>query len=71
MTTKPKKKKVRRGTLAALGAALGSIVLTVASDPHVITTVAGRVGISGVTLAVVVLAVKKALVRDDDERDDP
>lgn len=63
-----RKSKVRWGTLGAALGSVAGVVLTVVSDPHVITTVAGKVGLSAAALGVIVTAVKKAVVRDEDER---
>ncbi len=63
-----RKSKVRWGTLVALASSLGGIALTVASDPHVMQSVAARTGVSITIVGAVVGALKKALTRDEHER---
>lgn len=63
-----RKGKIRWGTLTAALGAVGGVVLTVLSDPHVLQSAAGKLGVSVAVLGAVVTAVKKAVVRDDSER---
>lgn len=66
MTVPRRKRRIRFPALGGLVTALTGIIVTVASDPHIITTVAGKVGVSAATLGAVVAAVAKSLTRDDE-----
>jgi len=63
-----KKPKVRWGALTGILTSLAGIAVTLANDPHVITTVAGKLGVSAVLLGTVIAGVTKAVVRKEHER---
>lgn len=66
---KPKRKgKLRWGTLTAALSSVAGVVVAVATEPAVIQTVAGKIGVSAVVLGAIVSAVKKSLVRPEHER---
>lgn len=64
----PRKGKVRFGTLGAVLASIGGAVVTVVSDPAILGTVAGKVGVSTAVLGAIVAGVKKAVTREEHER---
>jgi hypothetical protein len=57
--------------LGGLVSSLAGIAVTVASDPHVLQTVAGKLGVSAAVVGAVVAAVAKSLHRDESERHAP
>lgn len=63
-----RKGKIRFGALGALAAKLGSVALVVASDPGVLSSVAGKVGVSSAILTSIVQAITKPIVRREYER---
>ena len=64
-----RKAKIRWGSLGAVAATIGGTVLTVLSNPAVLASAAGKIGISATVLGGIVAGLKKALVREDHERD--
>lgn len=63
-----RKGKIRWAALGAFAAKLGSIALVVVSDPAVIASLAGKVGVSVAVATSIVQAVTKPVVRKDHER---
>lgn len=63
-----RKPKVRRGALGAVLATLGGIAVTIASDPTIIASAAGKIGISAALLGAVVQAITKPVTRQAHER---
>lgn len=63
-----RKPKFRLPALGGVLAYLGSVAVVVATDPHVLTTAAGKLGVSATLLSGIVLAVVKPLTREDHER---
>lgn len=57
------KSSIRWPALGALAAKIGSLVLVVASDPNVVNSVAGKIGVSAALLTSVIQAITKPLVR--------
>lgn len=58
-------RKVRFPALGAVLGALAGVIGTVISDPHIIQTVAGKVGVSVTIVGVIAGAIAKPLLRED------
>lgn len=63
-----RKSKFRLPAIGGVLATLGGMAVALATDPTIIATAAGKLGVSAVLLGSVVQAVVKPLKREDHER---
>ena len=62
-----RKGRIRWGTLGAIASAIGGVVVTIVSDPHVLQELSPRIGLSVTMAAAIIAGVKKSVDRDRDE----